>query len=336
MFLVFTFFIPCLSSTTFSFNSIPFGADETDLVIPIHYGLNFGSLTTSASILRNTSPPIDTEVELRFENDRDQSPSDEETVDNVDFVLTGRLGNSDDSRNFVVQLPRSAFAATRSFLRSAVIDISGGSIFSHTAGAFLLVPPREGESTGSLVIQPRNIRDYCYNGELSIAEYVGNSEVLVRVTWMYGGTFDNLPPVSVETTVAFNFSPDRLLDWIPNHAWNAFITLGLPRALGNENFEVIGAGGEGAPLVRFDCSSETVLDNLPTLVYEVLRSQDELVPTTFIHLFPRDYVNIIDGRCYTRFSPSTGAHGTFGMPTLSRTVVYIDSIRRQVGFGEPV
>jgi len=318
-----------------------FGDSETDLAIPIHYGFRFGSLTTNAMIYRDPFSPIDAEVELRFENDRSQSPNGNTIMDHVDFVLAGSLGSVSDIRSLIIRLPREAFVATRRFHRATILDISGGSIFARTVGSFLLVPPREGEYHGKIVLRPHDVRQYCFYGEMSFATYTQSTQFFVRVSWRHSegsmmiGDRDMLVG---DESVPFSFTPDRVSDLIPESAFNTFVNVLLPNVLGSENrFQVSMGMAESATVVWFDCGTDrTVIDRLPTLLYEIFQSADHSEPTTLLQLFPEDYVSINDGRCHVRFSPSGGAHGSFGLPTLSKTVIYIDSVRNIVGFGEPI
>ena len=61
------FFIP-LGSTSISLRSVSLAMNETDLVVPIHYALSFGGISTAIMIMRDPSAaPMDAEVELQFE-----------------------------------------------------------------------------------------------------------------------------------------------------------------------------------------------------------------------------------------------------------------------------
>jgi len=124
--------------------------------------------------------------------------------------------------------------------------------------------------------------------------------------------------------VPFSFNPDRVIDFIPDAAFNTFVNVLLPNILGPANSIECSMGTEESAIVVWnDCGTDrTFIDRLPTLVYEIFQSADDSEPTTLLKLFPEDFVTVNNGRCHSRFSPSGGAHGLFGLHTLSKTVIY--------------
>ena len=103
-------------------------------------------------------------------------------------MLAGSLGTVSDIRDSIVRLPREAFVANRRFTRATILDISGESIFARTVGSFLLVRPLEGQSHRKIVLRQHDVRQYCFDGDMSsFSTYTQSTEFFVRVSWGHSG-----------------------------------------------------------------------------------------------------------------------------------------------------
>ena len=308
-----------------------------DLLVPLDFGLGYGSLTVPVNVHGRFRPAIEAVVELKFDVDPEQFQTDEDMTDCVVLQFSGSIsGNSSDSGRISVRYPRDTFAATRRFTRPAVIDLTPGSIFTTAITEMLFIPPPQGEGRGSLVMRPENYLEYCFEGGMALSVFSDSLELMVEVRWLINGSephsSESFPPVP------FKFNSGRVTDSIPDFAMNAFMETFLPQALGTGTFGTVpGFSGPGNTLIHFDCiSDQSILDRLPVLEYRIMRSGDELEPATLIKYLPRDYVRIADGRCETRFESSGGSRGLFGLLTFSSTVIYFDNVGHFVGFGEPI